>query len=384
MSRPVLVVSHEASRTGAPRVAVEVLHALGAAELRCVAVLRWPGPMAGEFAAAAASVRLEPLRRGRALLRRWPRTRRVADIVEQVVAGAVLLRYRPRLVYLNTVKSACYVRPARLLRRPVVLHVHESEPDASRVLRRYRLGPHYAAIRLVACSTEVGASLSAATGVPAERITVIPSMVDTERIGALAGRPDGGRPPAGGPGTVVVGACGLANAGKGVDRWLEMAGLAAAGAGELEDRLVFVWVGRRDMAGLDDAVRRLGLEDSVRFTGELANPYPELARFDVFTHPARQDSFPLVVLEAMALARPVVAFDVGGVRSQVGDAGVMVPAGDAAAMAAAVVSLAGDPAARRALGERAAARVTAEFSIAGLHEAVRAVVLGPVGARARG
>jgi len=288
----------------------------------------------------------------------------------------VLLRYRPRLVYLNTVKSACYVRPALLLRRPVVLHVHESEPDASQVLRRYRLGPHYAAVRLVACSTEVGASLSAATGVPVERITVIPSMVDTERIGALAGRSDAaGHAPAGSA-PVVIGACGLANAGKGVDQWLEVARLVVDRAVELDLDVEFVWVGRQDLHGLADMVRRLGLDGTVRFTGELANPYPVLSRFDVFTHPARQDSFPLVVLEAMTLARPVVAFDVGGLRGQLGDAGVVVPAGDVAAMAEAVLSLAGDRAARRALGERAAARATAQFSISSLHDAVRGMVLG--------
>jgi glycosyltransferase involved in cell wall biosynthesis len=52
----------------------------------------------------------------------------------------------------------------------------------------------------------------------------------------------------------------------------------------------------------------------------------------------------------------VVAFDVGGVREQLGDAGVVVPAGDTGAMAEAVVALLDDPVARDELGVRAAAR----------------------------
>ena len=138
----VLVVSHEASRTGAPRVAVEVLRALSAAGLSVQCLLRWPGPLQDDLLRAADGCRLEPLRRTRVLLRRFRRTRALAVRLEQRVARRVLLRTRPRSVYANTVLSACYVRPALRLGLPVVLHVHELEPLTSSVLNRYGIsGP---------------------------------------------------------------------------------------------------------------------------------------------------------------------------------------------------------------------------------------------------
>ena len=50
------------------------------------------------------------------------------------------------------------------------------------------------------------------------------------------------------------------------------------------------------------------------------------------------------ILEAMALARPVVATDVGGMRDQVidGETGYLVPAGDGAAITRALLALASD------------------------------------------
>lgn len=59
----------------------------------------------------------------------------------------------------------------------------------------------------------------------------------------------------------------------------------------------------------------------------------------------------------MALGKPVVAFDVGGIGEELGKCGVLISAGDIGAMAHAVVTLLADEPRRRALGETAAARV---------------------------
>src|SRR4051812_23355984 len=76
-TRRVVLVSHEASLSGAPRVAVEVVRTLVANSAPVVAVLRWGGPLRDDFVEAGAIVRMEPFRRSRALLRQWKPSRRL-------------------------------------------------------------------------------------------------------------------------------------------------------------------------------------------------------------------------------------------------------------------------------------------------------------------
>jgi glycosyltransferase involved in cell wall biosynthesis len=70
------------------------------------------------------------------------------------------------------------------------------------------------------------------------------------------------------------------------------------------------------------------------------------------------------ILEAMALARPVVATDVGGTGDAVvdGETGIVVTSGDISGAAAALARLAADPVRARGMGERGRARQREKFS----------------------
>jgi glycosyltransferase involved in cell wall biosynthesis len=111
-------------------------------------------------------------------------------------------------------------------------------------------------------------------------------------------------------------------------------------------------------------VRELGLDDAVRMTGFLANPFPVVRELDVLVHPALRDPFPLALLEGMALARPIVASAVGGIPEMLvdGASGRLVPPDDPAALAAAVIELLADAPRRRRIGDAALARLTGTFS----------------------
>jgi glycosyltransferase involved in cell wall biosynthesis len=95
----------------------------------------------------------------------------------------------------------------------------------------------------------------------------------------------------------------------------------------------------------------------VLFTGHRTDGLDFLSAADVVAFPSRWEGGPLVPLEAMAMGRPVVAFDVSGVRAALGDTGAVLDRGDVPAFAAALVRLLSRPGAARAAGTAARQRV---------------------------
>jgi glycosyltransferase involved in cell wall biosynthesis/ubiquinone/menaquinone biosynthesis C-methylase UbiE len=109
---------------------------------------------------------------------------------------------------------------------------------------------------------------------------------------------------------------------------------------------------------------RLGVADRVVFAGHRDDVDGLLEGADVFCLPSTVEGLPLVVLEAMARGRPVVASAVGGTPELVldGETGLLVPPGDPHALADALSQLLADPERAHRLGESSWARVDAEFS----------------------
>jgi glycosyltransferase involved in cell wall biosynthesis len=76
----------------------------------------------------------------------------------------------------------------------------------------------------------------------------------------------------------------------------------------------------------------------------------------------------------MACARPVVAFDVGGMRQSVADAGAVLPPGDLGLLADAVAARLADPGRARREGERGRRRVELSFDRGRMTDQVAALV----------
>jgi glycosyltransferase involved in cell wall biosynthesis len=289
------------------------------------------------------------------------------------MARFVLACETPNLVYLNTVKSACYVRPAIALGIRVVLHSHETGSLAEATLARYQLDGLYNDVRLVACSRAAADALVASTG--SGNVSVIHSAVDVDRVRTMAAlRTPYNRELAA---AAVVGGCGTADHRKGTDLWVSLADLVHTQTGKECPR--FIWIGSEESSAYQAQARQLELGEVVKFLPPLPNPYPVLAALHVLTVTSRQDAFPLVVLEAMALGVPVVAFDSGGLREELGPTGILVPPGDINAMAQAVVNLVKDEAQRRRLATAAKRRVETTFGIQAFHDRVSALVAAELG-----
>lgn len=103
-------------------------------------------------------------------------------------------------------------------------------------------------------------------------------------------------------------------------------------------------------------IHRLGVLDDQRKRDFFAG-------IDVFALPSRSDSFGLVLLEAWANAKPVVAYRAGGIADLVrhDSDGLLAPCGDVPALAAGLESLCRDATRRAAFGAHGLARVQSEF-----------------------
>jgi glycosyltransferase involved in cell wall biosynthesis len=107
-----------------------------------------------------------------------------------------------------------------------------------------------------------------------------------------------------------------------------------------------------------------GLVQQARWLGLRRDVPALLDAADGFVLASSWEGMPLAVGEAMAMEKPVVATDVGGVRELVGDAGVVVAAGDSAALGEAMLALMqGSDAERKCVGDRARARIESSFSM---------------------
>ena len=128
-------------------------------------------------------------------------------------------------------------------------------------------------------------------------------------------------------------------------------------------------------------VAELGLRGHVIFLGQRDDVPELLAACDVFLVPSESEGLCLGAVEALAMARPVVAFDVGGVGEVVdeGETGRLVPFGDADAFVSAVLSLLLDAEKLSAFGRRAwhaAGRFSVENHVGRLMDCYRELAHG--------
>lgn len=126
---------------------------------------------------------------------------------------------------------------------------------------------------------------------------------------------------------------------------------------------------------LHRTVAALGLGSQVRFLGERDDVPDLLAAADLLVLPSWAEPFGRVLIEAMAMARPVVATHAGGVPEVVehGASGLLVPPREPAALAQAILALLDDPARARAMGARGRAVVVARFTAAQTAAAIDAL-----------
>lgn len=156
----------------------------------------------------------------------------------------------------------------------------------------------------------------------AHKIVAVHNLVDTERI-----REKGGEPVQESflPERFHIVSCGRVSREKGMDLAVEAcAKLVAAGY-----KHIHWWIvgGGPAEAEVREKIRHLGMENYVTMLGMKENPYPYIAAADLYVQPSRFEGYPLSILEALILGKPVVSTDNGGAGEilQSGITGILCP-----------------------------------------------------------
>lgn len=277
----------------------------------------------------------------------------------------LLADFAPDIVHTHMPPAELYARLALLLtdgRTPLVISKHNDEPFY-RGVGQHWLGCWVArrAARLIAISDAVNRYACANLGLAAAKVTTVHYGIDPAPYRAVAAEAATAlRALWNVPrdawiiGTVarLVPQKALSVMLEGYSRYHANATrpsrLVLVGRGPLEDELKAL-------------ATRLGIADQVVWAGFREDIPVVMQAFDCFALTSEYEGFGLVLLEAMAAAKPVVATAVSAIPEVVvdGETGILCPARDVAAVAAAFLRLE-DTVLRSRLGE-AGRRRAAEF-----------------------
>lgn len=212
---------------------------------------------------------------------------------------------------------------------------------------------------VVTVSRFVGSYLASA-GVPAERVTAVPTGIDLGRF--QAGEAGTLKQELGiAADTPLVGTVAILRRKKGHAELLE----AVPAVLQQFPECHFVFAGDGPQTeNLTQRIAELGLQERVHLLGLRRDVVNVLRSLDVFVLPTHQEALGTAFIEAAAAGVPAIGSNVDGVPEAIaaGETGLLVPVMDSPAIAAAIIELLADPARRRAMGVAARARVEARYS----------------------
>jgi len=197
------------------------------------------------------------------------------------------------------------------------------------------------------------------------RVLYVPNGIDLTRFAIPAPRPSSDVP--------VIGTVAALRTEKNLHRLIAAFARTAA---DIPASLTIVGDGPERPA-LETLVATLGVAGRVTFAGHREDTPAFYAGFDIFAISSDTEQMPLSVIEAMASGLPVVATDVGDIRSMLAPENEpFVTPLDETAMAAALTVLLRDPERRADLGAANRAKAARDFGQDAMFQRYRALWLG--------
>ncbi len=229
----------------------------------------------------------------------------------------------------NPLSKLCCI----LSRRPVIIHTDHGVTIGSKVKRKGRVVFFNRLLipfidRFIAISEGMRRSLRLRERVPQEKITLIYNGVEVEAISrAVYNKSELKKSLALAPELPVLGMVGRLVPEKQYSLLLES--LSALKSGGTQFTALIIGDGPQ-MEYLKEMAQGLEVAEEIRFLGERDDVTALIDIMDVFVFSSSGEAFSLTLLEAMAKAKPIVAFNVEGINEAVvpGKTGFIVPFGD--------------------------------------------------------
>jgi glycosyltransferase involved in cell wall biosynthesis len=346
---------------GSDRMALSSVRALIESGMRVTVVIPTHGPLAAALVDSGARVTIRDLpvlrksaMRPLALLHLLASTPRAL-----VSAYRLVKRTATDVVYVNTVTQPWIILAARLAKRPIIVHVRESESAVPDVVKRALSLPLFFASHVVCNSRSTAQYVKTYGPKLGEKLSVIYNGKDWS---TYFRRPFNGIPAE--PTIVFVGRL---NPRKGPDLAIEALALLAQDGVKAKLILAgsvfagYEWFEEQ----LHERAAELGLSSRCDFRGFVANVSEVLDEADIVVVPSTMEPFGTVAAEGMASMRPTIVSDVQGLVEIVPDesVGLVFPSGDARALADACLRLIQDPELAYRVAEAGRVSVVRRFSL---------------------
>ena len=267
---------------------------------------------------------------------------------------------RPRIVHTHTSKAGFLGRwAAWLCRIPIIVHTPHGHvfwgyfgPCRTRFFIALERWTARITTKLVMLTEREKADHMRFRIAPEEKFSVIHSGVDLSRF-----RPDPARKaeirsaleiPSE---SIVVATVGRLTAVKGQETLIR----ATAKCLRQGEKLYLLILGEGELrSNLEALSAELGIAEAVRFLGWRPDVASVINACDIFCLPSLNEGMGKAIVEAMAMGKPVIASDVGGIPDLVipEENGILVPPGDSNALAKAILNLRDHPEMSVKMGEQ--------------------------------
>lgn len=369
MIQNILFVGHDANRAGSQILLLRFLKLLKAyGKVQFSILLKHDGPLVQEYEAVAPTYILhqeKPVGLKSQILQKIKA--KIGQTTSEVnPVWQMLAHQKFDLIVSNTFTNGDIFEELSQFNCPIYSYIHElrmgiemyngTQQAIDNTLRGTQ--------KFIACANSVKQNLLQQFGISEQQIEILCSLlpesaqqyqISSAKVNAL--KQELGIP----QDAFVVGGMGTIDLRKGTDLFVQLAHILQ------HQNTYFLWVGgshsQNDFKIFSIDAQRLGLQN-IKFVEAVSNPLDYLSVFDIFALTSREDPYPLVVLEAALLQKPMVCFEkAGGAQDLIEtDAGMIVPYLSLEAMANAVRIMKENPEIRTKMGRIAREKVLQRHS----------------------